>query len=56
VFSGYFGFSIAIHIGIRYQFLHFFWVLASGPPTIASGLPSAKCYFKPPATPLVTSH
>jgi len=44
VFSGYLGCSIAIHIGIRYQFLHFFWVLASEPPTIASGLPSAKFY------------
>ena len=44
VLSGYLGFSIAIHIGICYQFLHFFRVLASGLPTIASGLPSAKFY------------
>jgi len=44
VFSGDLGFSIAIHIGIRCQFLHFFWVLAGGPPTTASGLPSANFY------------
>jgi len=44
VFSDDSDFSIAIHIGIRYQFFHFFWVLASGPPTIARALPSAKFY------------
>jgi len=44
VFSGDLGFCIAIHIGTCYQFLHFFWVLASGSPRVASGLPLAKFY------------
>jgi len=35
------GFIIDIYIRFSYYFLTFYWVLASGPPTVVSGPPSA---------------
>jgi len=35
VFSGDYSFSIAIHIRIQHNFSSFFWLVASGPPTVA---------------------
>ena len=46
IFRGVFAFAanIDIHdIRIHYHFVTFFWVLASEPPLVASGPPSAKC-------------
>jgi len=37
------GFIVDIHKRIHYHFSKFFWLLASGPPTVASVPSSAMC-------------
>jgi len=58
VFSGDLGFSIVVHIGIRYQFLHFSecWLVGPLQSPVGSLQLSFTPWLKPPATPLVTSH